>query len=131
MKVINMTSKLCFEPLALKSIPLSKGALLLWVMLERRFPIKVLGFWTVKHHCSLSSLKVTKKISLGTKNIKLYPYITCNPLSRFHQNISPCTSSWLLKSSLMPYCWKSFKFQDTHWFHTKQSHERFVEASFK
>ena len=34
-----MTSKLCFEPETLKSIPISKGALLL-VMLEWRFPIK-------------------------------------------------------------------------------------------
>ena len=34
-----MTSKLCSEPKALKSIPLSKETTLL-VMLKRRFPIK-------------------------------------------------------------------------------------------
>ena len=55
-----MTSKLRFEPKTLKSLPLSKEALLL-VMLDRRFHIKVLGsvskkLWAVEYHCSLSSL---------------------------------------------------------------------------
>ena len=39
----------------------------------------------VDYHCSLSSL-----YSTCNRN-------TCNPLSRFHQNTSPCTNSWLLK----------------------------------
>ena len=47
-----------FSALSLENHTLSKGALLL-VMLERDFPIKVLGnvskkLWTVEHHCSLS-----------------------------------------------------------------------------
>ena len=114
-----MTSKLSFDPLALKSIPLSKGALLL-VMLEQRFPIKVLGFWKVEHHCCLSSVysNVTKKYWI----IFIHYLQSIEP---FHQNTSPCTNSWLLKS-----VWNHSNFRK-HWFHVKQSHKRFVETSLK
>ena len=106
----------------MKSIPYSKEALLL-VMLAWRFHIKVLvnvlkKFW---HRCSLSPLYSTcnNEILNCIHCIQIVHY-TCNPSSPFHQDISPCTNSWFLKS--LPYCRKQFKFQEVATDFMRNSH---------
>ena len=42
----------------------------------------------------------------------MYPFAVCNLLSRCHQNSSRCTNYCFLKSDLVPYYWKPFKFPE-------------------
>ena len=109
-----MTSKLRFERKAFKSAPLSKGALLL-VMLVRRFHIKVLGnvskkLWAVEHHCSLSSL-------YSTRNKEILNCI--NTLFAIHWalHFAIISNGNLIYCSIVVNHWNFRKY----WFHAKQS----------
>ena len=116
---INMTSKLRFEHKALKSAPLSKGALLL-VMLDRRFYIKILGsvskkLWAVEHHCSLSFLYSTRNKETLNYTHTLLAIHWAISIKTFHFAIIP---DWNLIYCHMFGNHPNFR---KYWFHAKQS----------
>ena len=108
----------------MKYTPFSKEPLLL-VMFKWSFHMKALG--NVSNKLSTQQYLIISQINMQQRNRNLYPYVVCNPVSRFMKmfHFALIPAFWNL--ICCPYFGNHSIFR-IYWVHTKQSYKRIAET---